>query len=68
MKNKLCPFSFAFYIKQPAALSIPPGVTRLNINIGFQCLTTKCEMWDEIAHQCIFWTIKHLLEEMAKNK
>ena len=69
MDNNLCPFSFAFSIKNvsPPLVSLnQPG--KIKISIGFPCVKEKCAWWDNTIHQCRILTIQMLLEEILNKK
>jgi len=68
MEQQICPFSFAFSIRKVSPIKPAQGPIPVEVNIGFKCIGRKCVLWDGIAQQCSILTIRHLLEELAKEK
>lgn len=68
MENRICPFSFAFSIRKISPIKPVQGPVPVEVNIGFKCIGPKCVFWDGTAQQCSILIIRHLLEELAKEK
>jgi len=68
MEQQICPFSFAFSIRKVSPIKPAQGLTPVEINIGFPCIGRKCIFWDGTAQQCTILSIRHLLEELAKER
>lgn len=62
LEAKLCPFSFAFNLKQQMPNMIDPRKIDARIQIGFPCIKEKCSWYSDFIKDCVIYEIKDILE------